>query len=67
MALETFVGEFDIEFIGDFVPRRIHIRGPIVDYQGHNLYLLGEDETIYNWTTIISIKKIEEETNERDV
>ena len=56
--IKEFKGPFEVEFVGDPVKRRIEIVGAIFLSDGQPAYLKGKDGTNYNWTTIISVKKV---------
>lgn len=56
---DYFSGWFDIEFVGDPTSREIEIAHPVVNGQNHYLYLVGSDGTVYNWSTIIKLTKLE--------
>lgn len=57
---EMLPGVFDIEFVGDPHPRRIDIWSYISSYDAGVLYLIGQDKKVYNWSTVIWIKKVED-------
>lgn len=51
-------GLFDIMFVGSSSFQRVKIVDAIVDYQGHFIYLVGANETIYNWSIIKIMKRV---------
>lgn len=58
--IETFEkGFFDIQFVGEDKPRRgIQIHHAVVDSNAHPIYLVGPDNTNWNWSNIIRIKRV---------
>lgn len=55
---EVLFGHFEMEFVGDSTPRNVEVRNFVVNGPGDILYLTGPDGTIYNWSTIIRLKRI---------
>ncbi len=54
-----FKGIFNIIFVGtDTATQNVVIKGTVRDPQGHFLYLIGENDTIYNWDNIILMRKV---------
>lgn len=49
-------GLYEVRFLNDTV-EQIEIKGAMYDMNGVIVYLIGAFDHIYNWNTIISIKK----------
>lgn len=56
--MEDFKGLYDIEFVGSSTNRRIPLDGATFDMHGRPVYLSGRDKRTYNWSTIISVRKV---------
>lgn len=54
----SFTGIFEITFVGGAAPVRVKLETYMMDSYGHYLYLVGENDTIYNWDNIAIIKKL---------
>ena len=57
-TLDEPKGTFDVVFVGEDGPRRLVIDGKVQDTWARILYLYGPDGTIYNFSNVISIKKV---------
>lgn len=51
-------GLYDVEFVNG-VEREIHIVRVIRDMHGEPVYLYNEDDRVYPWNKVLSIKKKE--------
>lgn len=51
-------GAYDVEFVGSPLVRRIDVQYAMYNGDAHILYLVAPDGTIYNWSTVIKIKKV---------
>ncbi len=53
-------GLFELEFVGNPpIKKNIQVHHGVHDMHGEMLYLVASDNTIYNWQTIISAKRVE--------
>lgn len=55
---EELYGTFEAEFVGSRKTREIEVVNFVLDGNNNVLYLKGPDGTIYNWSTIIRLKKL---------
>lgn len=58
-VLFALPGLFEIEFVGDSVPRHVHIQNYTKNVDGNWLHLLSDDGKIYNWVNVIYAKRID--------
>lgn len=57
-TVDEMKGTFDILFTGEDSPRRLVIDGRVTDTWARILYLYTPDGTIYNFSNVISIRKV---------
>lgn len=50
-------GFFNILFTGQKEYARVKIINSVQDAYGHYIYLVGPDDTIYNWSNIVIMRK----------
>ncbi len=51
-------GTFNIEFVGGSSLEGVEIFNAIHDPNGHYIYLVGAYGTIYNWSNILTMKRV---------
>lgn len=56
--IDDMEGTFDILFIGEPEPKRLVITDGVMNSYGKWMYLMGIDGTVYNYSTVISVKQI---------
>ncbi len=56
--MEDFQGPYELVFVGGTGIKRVMLEGAILRYDGQPVYLRGKDGHCYNWSTIISVKKV---------
>lgn len=57
-TMSKMEGTFDIWFVGEFEPKRLILQGAIRRSDGSILYLIGLDKVTYNYSNVISTRKI---------
>lgn len=57
--MDEFEGVFEVLFVGQGKYIEVTILGAIRDAYAHILYLRGLNGTIYNWSCVVIMKKVE--------
>lgn len=55
---QYFNGRFEVEVVGDPNLRIIEVLHPLITSSGQVLYLIGPNDIVYNFLTILNLRKV---------